>query len=39
VISVPCMIISAYTLWLLIKGVKNYAGLDMDQIIGSHLQK
>ena len=33
VISVPCMIVSGYAFWLLIKGIKEFTGLSMEEVL------
>mgnify|MGYP001567393180 FL=1 len=33
VISVPCMIVSGYAFWLLIKGIKDFTGLSMEEVL------
>jgi hypothetical protein len=29
----PCMIVSAYTFWLLIKGIRQLAGLTLEEVL------
>jgi hypothetical protein len=33
VISIPCMIVSGYAFWLLIKGIKKFTGLSMEEVM------
>jgi hypothetical protein len=33
IISLPCMIVSAYTFWLLIKGIRQLAGLSLEEVL------
>jgi hypothetical protein len=33
VISIPCMIVSAYAFWILIKGIRELAGLGLEEIL------
>jgi hypothetical protein len=33
IISLPCMLVSAYAFWLLIKGIKNLAGLSLEDVL------
>ena len=33
VISIPCMIVSGYAFWLLIKGIKQFTGLSMEEVM------
>ena len=33
VISIPCMIVSGYAFWLLIKGIKEFTGLSMEEVM------
>ena len=33
IISLPCMIVSAYTFWILIKGIKKYTGFELEQVL------
>ena len=33
VISLPCMVVSGYTIWLLMKGIKDCTGLEMEEAI------
>ena len=33
IISLPCMIVSAYTFWLLIKGIRQLAGLTLEEVL------
>jgi hypothetical protein len=33
VISIPCMLVSGYAFWILIKGIKKYTGLSMEEIL------
>jgi|TARA_B100002019_G_scaffold29765_1_gene23730 hypothetical protein len=33
VISLPCMVVSGYTIWLLIRGIKDCTGLEMEEAI------
>ena len=33
VISIPCMIVSAYAFWILIKGIRENAGLKLEEIL------
>lgn len=33
VISLPCMVVSGYAIWLLIRGIKDYTGLDFEDVI------
>ena len=33
IISIPCMVVSAYAFWILIKGIRERAGLSLDEIL------
>ena len=33
VISIPCMLVSGYAFWLLIKGIRQNTGLSMEQVM------
>jgi hypothetical protein len=33
IISLPCMIVSAYAFWLLVKGIKALAGLSLEEVL------
>ena len=33
VISIPCMVVSAYAFWILIKGIRELAGLGLEDIL------
>ncbi len=33
IISIPCMIVSAYAFWLLIKGIRNLAGISFEDVL------
>jgi hypothetical protein len=33
VISLPCMVVSGYALWILIKGIREHAGYSFEEII------
>ena len=33
IISIPCMVVSAYAFWILIKGIRELAGLSLDEIL------
>ena len=33
VISIPCMFVSGYAFWLLIKGIKQFTGLSMEEVM------
>jgi hypothetical protein len=33
IISLPCMIASGYSIWLLIRGIKTFTGLDIEDAI------
>ena len=33
VISIPCMVVSAYAFWILIKGIRENAGLSLEEIL------
>ena len=33
IISIPCMVVSAYAFWVLIKGIRELAGLSLDEIL------
>jgi hypothetical protein len=33
VISLPCMFVSAYAFWILIKGIKELAGLTFEEVL------
>jgi hypothetical protein len=33
VISIPCMVVSAYAFWILIKGIRELAGLALEEIL------
>ena len=33
IISLPCMIVSAYALWILIKGIRTLAGLSFEEVL------
>ena len=32
IISLPCMIVSGYAIWLLIRGIKTFTGLDIEML-------
>ena len=33
VISIPCMVVSGYAFWLLIKGIRKFTGLSMEEVM------
>ena len=33
VISVPCMLVSAYAFWLLVGGIKKFTGLSLEEVL------
>jgi hypothetical protein len=33
IISLPCMVVSAYAFWLLIKGIRSLAGLSLEDVL------
>ena len=33
VISIPCMVVSGYAFWLLMKGIKQFTGLSMEEVL------
>ena len=33
IISLPCMVVSAYAFWLLVKGIRTLAGLTLEEIL------
>jgi len=33
IISLPCMVVSAYAFWLLIKGIRQLAGLSLEEVL------
>lgn len=38
VISIPCMLVSGYAFWLLFKGIKEFTGLSMEEVIAQSPQ-
>ena len=38
VISIPCMLVSGYAFWLLFKGIKEFTGLSMEEVMAQSPQ-
>ena len=39
IISIPCMVVSAYAFWLLIKGIRTLTGLDLEDTLAQSPKK
>ena len=35
VISIPCILVSGYAFWILIRGIKEYAGMPLEEILAN----
>ena len=35
VISIPCILVSGYAFWILIRGIKEFAGMPLEEILAN----
>ena len=39
IISIPCMVVSGYAFWILIKGIKKLAGFSLEEILNQQASR